>query len=110
MAFSPLGVLGDLSPSLTIFLCKAEEFGGARRRDGEGGARRERAALCRGQPLWVTASQFSQKNFLLNTFYIKFYIGSKIVITSVYFSFGDSLAEQSQPCCLSPVDTGLVAP
>lgn len=36
MALSPLGVLGDLSPSLTIFLCKAEGFGGARGRDGEG--------------------------------------------------------------------------
>lgn len=51
-----------------------------------------------------------QLELLILVVYVKLYIGSRAIITYIIcFSFGDPLAEQSQPRCLLPGDTGLVS-
>lgn len=50
------------------------------------------------------------EELLILVVYVKLYIGSGATITyTMCFSFGDPLAEQSQPRCLLPGDTGLVS-
>lgn len=75
----------------------------------ESGAQRKRATL------YLLTSHFGHsltvqpKELLTLSVCVKLCIGSKVVIMyTVCCSFGDPLAEQPQPCCLLPGDTGLV--
>lgn len=96
------GVKETSAPFLPVFLCKAEEFGGACR-EGWRGAQSERGTLYQSSVTFGHSPVVQPKDLLILLVYIKLSLGSKAMITyTVCFSFGDSLAQQSQPCCLSP--------
>lgn len=108
MAFSSFWVSErpQLHP-LSFFSVKQKSLGVEVEWDRDGSVEGERSCLYHKSKLCVHFWSFpcSSKELLIFLVQLKLHIGSKAIVTYIiYFSFGDSLAQQSQPPCLSPGD------